>query len=152
MGRVGRTRTNGGKHRHACLTTVAGMAARGFYECEQPQGGGVFSGSFWWRKKAYEEGYNEDNDRIMHELVREGHFNKGQKFWFECGTDDEKDDRNNNGIIDSIDDTNDLIIELQKKGYIYNQDIVYYEINGGQHNQVTWSKAFPVFLKWLLGR
>ena len=111
---------------------------------------GVFSGSFWWRKKAYESGYVEDKDRIMHALVREGKFHEGQKFWFECGTDDEKDDRNHNGIIDSIDDTQDLMKELVKKGYIQNQDIQYYEINGGQHNQATWSKALPVFLKWIL--
>jgi enterochelin esterase-like enzyme len=111
---------------------------------------GVFSGSFWWRKKAYESGYVEDKDRIMHNLVRDGKFHEGQKFWFECGTDDEKDDRNHNGIIDSIDDTQDLIKELVKKGYRQNTDIQYYEVQGGQHNQATWSKALPVFLKWLL--
>ena len=27
------------------------------------------------------------------------------KFFFECGTEDETEDRNGNGIIDSIDDT-----------------------------------------------
>ncbi len=111
---------------------------------------GVFSGSFWWRSKAYEDGYDDHNDRIMHVLVRNKSANEGQKFWFECGTDDEKDDRNNNGIIDSIDDTLDLIKELEEKGYKKDKDIVYYEIKGGQHNQKTWSEAMPVFLKWLL--
>jgi predicted alpha/beta superfamily hydrolase len=110
---------------------------------------GVFSGSFWWRSKAYEDGYDDHNDRIMHVLVRNQSANEGQKFWFECGTDDEKDDRNGNGIIDSIDDTLDLIKELEAKGYKKEQDIVYYEVKGGQHNQKTWSEAMPVFLKWL---
>ncbi len=110
---------------------------------------GVFSGSFWWRKKAYEDGYDDHNDRIMHVLVRNRKFKEGQKFWFECGTNDEKDDRNGNGIIDSIDDTQDLILELQNKGYKINQDIIYYEIKNGEHNQKTWSEALPVFLKWL---
>jgi predicted alpha/beta superfamily hydrolase len=111
---------------------------------------GVFSGSFWWRSKAYEDGYDDHNDRIMHVLVRNKEANEGQKFWFECGTDDEKDDRNGNGIIDSIDDTQDLIKELEAKGYQQGKDISYYEIKDGQHNQKTWSEAMPVFLKWLL--
>ena len=111
---------------------------------------GVFSGSFWWRKKAYESGYDEDKDRIMHTLVREGKFHENQKFWFECGTEDEKEDRNKNGIIDSIDDTQDLIKELEKKGFVPNKDIQYVEVQGGQHNQATWSKIMPIFLKWLL--
>ncbi len=113
---------------------------------------GVFSGSFWWRKKAYEDGYDDYNDRIMHVLVRNGNYNVGQKFWLECGTNDEKDDRNNNGIIDSIDDTLDLIKELEAKGYKIGQDIEYVEIIDGEHNQKTWSEAMPLFLKWLVGK
>lgn len=111
---------------------------------------GVFSGSFWWRKKAYEDGYDDHNDRIMHVLVREKAKNEGQKFWFECGTNDEKDDRNGNGIIDSIDDTLDLIKELENKGYKNGIDITYYEVKDGEHNLKTWSEAMPAFLKWLL--
>ncbi|CAH0995040.1 putative protein YbbA [Emticicia aquatica] len=112
---------------------------------------GVFSGSFWWRKKAYEDGYDDHNDRIMHVLIRNGKFNVGQKFWFECGTNDETDDRNGNGIIDSIDDTLDLIKELENKGYRSKSDIEYVEMVGGEHNQKTWSEAMPIFLKWLVG-
>jgi enterochelin esterase-like enzyme len=110
---------------------------------------GVFSGSFWWRRKAYEDGYDDHNDRIMHVLVREKMKNEGQKFWFECGTNDEKDDRNGNGIIDSIDDTLDLIKELEAKGYKREIDVVYHEVKDGEHNQKTWSEAMPVFLTWL---
>jgi enterochelin esterase-like enzyme len=113
---------------------------------------GVFSGSFWWRKKAYEDGYDDHNDRIMHVLVRNGNYNYGQKFWLECGTNDEQDDRNKNGIIDSIDDTLDLIKELEAKGYKRGEDIEYVEIKGGEHNLKTWSEAMPIFLKWLVGK
>jgi len=42
----------------------------------------------------------------------------GLKFFFECGTADETEDRNGNGIIDSIDDTKDLISALINKGSI----------------------------------
>ncbi|MGV3657958.1 MAG: alpha/beta hydrolase, partial [Chitinophagaceae bacterium] len=78
---------------------------------------GVFSGSLWWRTRALDDGYNEDTDRIMHRQVREGSYNDGLKFYFTTGSQDETADRNNNGIIDSIDDTLGLIAELEEKGY-----------------------------------
>jgi enterochelin esterase-like enzyme len=112
---------------------------------------GVFSGSLWWRSKPYEGGYNEDTDRIMHNLVRAGNYKNNLQFWLQTGTEDEKEDRNNNGIIDAIDDTLDLIQELKNKGYQDSQ-IMYYEMEGGTHDQATWAKAMPVFLKWLFNQ
>ncbi|UFH51843.1 esterase family protein [Spirosoma sp. KNUC1025] len=109
---------------------------------------GVFSGSFWWRSKSTEAGYRDETDRIMHDLVRKGVYSPTLKFWFETGTNDEASDRNNNGVIDSIDDTLDLISELVKKGYQRERDIRYVEIIGGEHNQKTWSKIMPDFLTW----
>lgn len=107
---------------------------------------GVFSGSFWWRKKP-ENGSYQDSDRIMHALIDTEKYQKGLKFWFQAGTNDETADRNNNGIIDAIDDTLDIIKSLKKKGYSY-KDITYLEVEGGEHNFKTWSKVFPEFLKW----
>ena len=112
---------------------------------------GVFSGSFWWRQKSEEEGYTDENDRIMHNIIRSGTYKKGMKFWFEAGTNDETSDRNNNGIIDAIDDTLDLMKELEKKGYKQSQDVVYEEVKGGEHNVKTWSKILPNFLIWAFG-
>ena len=114
---------------------------------------GVFSGSFWWRSKSTEAGYRDETDRIMHDLVRKGSYKSNLKFWFETGTDDETSDRNNNGIIDAIDDTTDLIDELVKKGYTRRgsgqpSDICYVEIPGGQHNPDTWGRIMPDFLAW----
>ncbi|MEJ0055425.1 MAG: GNAT family N-acetyltransferase, partial [Bacteroidota bacterium] len=68
------------------------------------------------------------------------------KFWFQTGTQDENNDRNNNGVIDSIDDTMDLITELTRKGYRPFHDIQYLEIKDGRHNQETWAQAMPHFL------
>ena len=113
---------------------------------------GVFSGSFWWRQKSEEEGYTDENDRIIHNIVRNGVYKKGMKFWFEAGTNDEKSDRNNNGIIDAIDDTLDLLKELEKKGYQKETDLVYKEVEDGEHNQNTWKKILPTFLVWAFGR
>lgn len=112
---------------------------------------GAFSPSFWWRSKSYQDGYLDDNDRIMHQLVREGNYDSGLKFWFQAGTHDEKEDRNNNGIIDTIDDIMDIIHELRVKGYQKGLDIAYHEMPGGTHDVPTWSRALPVFLRWAFG-
>jgi enterochelin esterase-like enzyme len=108
---------------------------------------GIFSGSLWWRRKGYDEGYNEETDRIMHMQIRKGTFHPWLQFFIECGTLDETADRNNNGIIDAIDDALDLIIELKAKGYT-DKHIEYLELSDGKHDVDTWAKAFPDFLKW----
>jgi len=108
---------------------------------------GVFSGSFWWRQRALDDNYDE-SDRIMHQIIRRTTGRPILQFWFQTGTRDEEDDRDNDGIIDSIDDTLDLIAELERKGYIWGEDVVYQEVVDGEHNPKTWSKIFPVFLEW----
>lgn len=109
---------------------------------------GVFSGSFWWRSKGYSDGYDDESDRIMHRIVRSTDSKSHQKFWFQCGTEDEASDRNQNGIIDSIEDTLDLITELEKIGFERGKDICYVEVNGGKHNEETWAEILPDFLEW----
>jgi len=109
---------------------------------------GVFSGSLWWRLKDLQHGYVEETDRIMHKQVREGNFYPRLKFFFATGSLDEKMDRNSNGIIDSIDDTQDLINELEKKGYRVGADISYINYEDGKHDVKTWGRAMPAFLKW----
>jgi enterochelin esterase-like enzyme len=108
---------------------------------------GSFSGSFWWRNKSYKEGYDDTANRIMHNQIKKGQYHPRLKFFFECGALDETQDRNNNGIIDSIDDTLDLIKELKHKGYTDNA-IEYLELKEGRHDVATWANAFPFFLKW----
>lgn len=113
---------------------------------------GVFSGSFWWRKR--DPGsffYSDYRDRLMHLQVRRGKFKPGLKFWFQAGTRDEDNDRNKNGVIDSIDDTMDLITELTRKGYRPFHDIQYLEVKDGHHSTETWAQAMPHFLHWAFG-
>jgi hypothetical protein len=88
----------------------------------------------------------------MHNQIKDAQSKPGLKFWFQTGTKDENSDRNKNGVIDSIDDTLDLIAELTKKGYRPLHDIVYFEMKGGEHNQHTWAQAMPQFLKWAFGK
>lgn len=109
---------------------------------------GAFSGSFWWRDKSQEdEDFDENIHRIMHRQVREGEYCPWLQFFFEVGTQDETADRNNNGIIDAIDDTISLIDELKTKGYQDNA-IKYIELQDGKHDVPTWARAFPDFLRW----
>jgi enterochelin esterase-like enzyme len=110
---------------------------------------GVFSGALWWRSREVNP-KAPDADRIMHTIVQNSTKNEGQYFWFEAGTDDETDDRNNNGVIDAIDDTLDLMAILQEKGYS-DEDLRYIEIPNGRHDPQTWGVAMPDFLIWTFG-
>jgi esterase/lipase superfamily enzyme len=108
---------------------------------------GVFSGSLWWRSKSYKDGYDDNKHRIMHQQIKKGNYYPWLRFFFECGAMDEKADRNDNGIIDAIDDTLDLVEELKRKGYPENS-IEYLELEDGGHDVSTWARSFPCFLEW----
>ena len=109
---------------------------------------GVFSGALWWRSEAFHQD-NPDAHRIVHDMVAQSEKREGLRFWFQTGTLDETSDRNNNGIIDAIDDTLDLIACLREKQYA-EQDLTYVEIEDGEHNPQTWGKAILAFLLWAL--
>ncbi len=114
---------------------------------------GLFSGSFWWRTKDKSDPeYREHRDRIMEDKVRRGGYYPWLRFFFQCGTEDETEDRNGNGVIDSIDDTVDLIAALESKGYDPARDIFYREVAGGRHDVETWAKVLPEFLLWGWGK
>lgn len=110
---------------------------------------GVFSASLWWRSLDQEDPlYDDDKHRIMHQQIRNGSATPGLRFFFQCGALDEMKDRNQNGVIDSIDDTLDLIHELEAKGYKRGRDIIYLELPEGRHDVPTWGLAMPLFLQW----
>lgn len=114
---------------------------------------GVFSGALWWRSLSESDPiFSDEAHRIMHNNIRTGDYYPWLKFFFEAGTLDETADRNNNGIIDSIDDTLSLIDELVQKGYGRETDIRYIEVLNGKHDTATWGRAFPEFLKWGWGK
>lgn len=111
----------------------------------------VFSGALWWREKAIEDGYS-DADRIMHAQIRQSVKKPSLEFWFQTGTFDEEDDRDGDGVIDSIQDTLECISELEQKGYNWGTDIIYVEVKEGRHNHYTWSAVLPDFLLWAFGK
>lgn len=113
---------------------------------------GIFSGSLWWRSLDQDDpAYEDDKHRIMQQVVRTGNYKEGLRFFFQSGNMDETNDRNKNGIIDSIDDTLDLMAELGKKGYQKLKDIHYLEMPDGKHDIPTWGKAMKPFLLWAFG-
>ncbi|MFD2719997.1 alpha/beta hydrolase-fold protein [Hymenobacter monticola] len=112
---------------------------------------GVFSGSFWWRQRALGAGYTPA-DRIMHSLVRGGQLHPHHRFWLQTGTLDERGDRNENGVIDSIEDCLDLIEELRKTGLDLSQSLRYVQVEGGHHHPDTWGRVMPDFLTWAFGK
>jgi enterochelin esterase-like enzyme len=111
---------------------------------------GVFSGSFWWRTDDSSTEAKQSS-RIMHRRVRGSRRPPGLRAWFEVGRQDEKDDRDMNGVIDAIQDTRELIDALRQKGLHEGTDIQYLEIDGG-HNVETWSTVLPQFLVWAFGK
>jgi enterochelin esterase-like enzyme len=110
---------------------------------------GIFSGSLWWRKvDDRNKQYSDELHRIMHQQVKQGKYHPGLKFFFTTGSLDEVNDRNNNGVIDSIDDTMSLVADLEKLGYKIGEDIIYVNFEDGRHDIATWARAMPQFLKW----
>jgi iron(III)-enterobactin esterase len=108
---------------------------------------GVFSGSLWWRT-ADADTHARQESRIMHRRVRDTESPGYLRLWFQAGTDDEQDDRDNNGVIDAIQDTTELIDELARKGFRRGIEMVYTQVEGGEHNQATWGFILPYFLRW----
>lgn len=113
---------------------------------------GIFSGSLWWRSLDHKHNdYHDEIHRIMHQQIKKGKYQPGLKFFLTTGSFDETHDRNENGIIDSIDDTLGLIKDLEALGYQNRKDIVYINYEDGQHDIATWARAMPEFLKWAWG-
>lgn len=108
---------------------------------------GVFSGSFWWRA-AEDETRITPGKLITHEMVRSGQYHPGWRVWFEAGTRDERSDRDNNGVIDAIQDTVELIDALALLGYRRSVEIEYVEVVNGRHDWPTWAEVLPDFLQW----
>ena len=112
---------------------------------------GAFSGSFWWRQRAVGAGYTP-TDRIMHGLVRARRAHPSHRFWLQSGTLDERGDRNENGVIDSIEDCLDLIEELIRSGLDPQRSLRYVQVEGGHHHPDTWGRVMPDFLRWAFGQ
>lgn len=109
---------------------------------------GIFSGALWWRSRPFNK-KQPDANRILHNQVAEANSLPSVRYWFQAGTKDEDGDRNENGIIDAIDDTLQLMDFLRQKGQP-ESDLHYLEIPDGRHEPATWAVAMPDFFRWAL--
>ena len=132
---------------------------------------GAFSPSFWLAA-------DRDSDeaaqrtRLAQRMVDSGPKRNGLRFWFAAGTAEETNDRDHDGVIDVIDDLDDLVDGyrapdgfhergLRQLGYTVNMDdaahprttadVSVYLLPQGQHKQASWAKMLPPFLRWDYG-
>ena len=114
---------------------------------------GVFSGSFWWRDlDAANPAYTDAANRIMLKNIQLSKKRPHLKYWFYAGLQEEKVDRDKDGLIDVADDTKDLADIITKKNVCPPGDVVYVQSATGKHDYESWSAALPGFLIWAFGR
>lgn len=101
---------------------------------------GVFSGSFWWRDEATQT-------RQVPLMVHNTATAPALRVWLQAGTLDETSDRDRNGVIDAIQDTLDVLDALRARG-LPETDLAYVQVEGGRHDQATWARVLPDFLRW----
>lgn len=111
---------------------------------------GAFSGSFWWRTNDTDASARQSS-RIMHQRVRMTRGRPPLRFWFETGLQDETEDRDGDGVIDAIQDTEELVLALTAHGYKRGPDLVHLTVTG-RHDLPTWKRMLPEFLLWAFPR
>lgn len=114
---------------------------------------GVFSGSFWWRdKEATDSSYNDDKNRIIITEIRSSRKKPQLQYWFYAGDKEEEGDRDKDGIIDVVDDTQDLINLLKTKQVPGAAQATFIRSATSKHDYPSWSAALPGFLVWAFGK
>lgn len=121
---------------------------------------GAMSPSFWLAGDRSQAAAVQ-RSRLAQAMVDRGPKHEGLRFWFAAGTAEETNDRDHDGVIDVIDDLDDLVDGhrgegvqrrgLRQLGYTTagpGADVTVFLLPGGQHQQASWAKMLPVFLRW----
>ncbi|MGN2248354.1 alpha/beta hydrolase [Frateuria sp. GZRR35] len=121
---------------------------------------GAMSPSFWLAGDR-SDAATVQRTRLAQAMVDRGPRREGLKFWFAAGTVEETNDRDHDGVIDVIDDLQDLVDGyrgegvkhggLRQLGYATtapDADVTVFLLPGGHHQQASWAKMLPVFLRW----
>jgi S-formylglutathione hydrolase FrmB len=132
---------------------------------------GAFSPSFWLAADR-SDAQSVESSRLAQAMVDRAGQRKPLRFWFAVGGHEETNDRNHNGTIDAVEDLQDVINGfaapdgshrrgLRDLGYRIDTDhpdqpsqtdeVVYDLFPDGEHNQATWKRMLPVFLRWAYG-
>jgi len=127
---------------------------------------GAFSPSFWLAADRSSPSAIQ-RTRLAQSMVDATQPRPTVKFFFAVGGKEETSDRDGDGIVDAVDDTRDLVQGWQgegaslrglaQRGYSIDMDwadapahtdVAYVLVADGEHNQATWSRMFPLFLRW----
>ncbi|MBA2079896.1 alpha/beta hydrolase-fold protein [Rhodanobacter sp. PCA2] len=129
---------------------------------------GAFSPSFWLAADRSSDDAVE-RTRLAQRMVDRGPKRPQLRFWFAAGTAEETSDRDHDGVIDVIGDIRDLVDGyraadgfrlrgLRQLGCSVNPDyaahpgqradVAVYLLPGGRHEQASWAKMLPLFLRW----
>jgi enterochelin esterase-like enzyme len=132
---------------------------------------GAFSPSFWLAADR-SSAQAVESTRLAQAMVNQANQPKRVRFWFAVGGREETNDRNGNGVIDAVEDVQDLIDGyhaadgstlrgLRDLGYRIDMDgasptarsgdVAFYLLKDGEHNQATWKRMLPMFLRWAYG-
>ncbi|MCC8363671.1 DUF3372 domain-containing protein [Lysobacter sp. A6] len=102
---------------------------------------GAFSPSFWLA--------DANDRRIAQALVADNAPKRGLRAYFAVGTKEEEGDRDSDGMIDVIDDANELATLLRERA---GNEVEVVELDGGIHRQSSWAAMLPGFLEWGFGK
>ncbi len=130
---------------------------------------GAFSPSLWLSPQP-DRIDQIQNSRYGQQMIAAGAYHPGSRFFFAMGDAEETDDRDADGVIDVLDDTRDLIDGwresvdaeprakgLRQLGHSVNldhavkasrADAALFLLAGGKHEQASWAKMLPLFLRW----
>jgi enterochelin esterase-like enzyme len=128
---------------------------------------GAFSPSFWVSADRGSPAAIQ-RTRLAQRLVDSGQPRNGLQLFFAAGDREETDDRDHDGNIDVLDDLHDLIagehdgtavrtrglaqlgssINLDHAAHPDRANVAFYLLPGGEHNQASWARMLPVFLRW----
>lgn len=130
---------------------------------------GAFSPSFWLAADRSSAKAVEAT-RLAQAMVDRADGRKPLRFWLSVGGREETNDRNGDGVIDAVEDVQDLIDGvrlpdgrhlrgLRDLGYRvsgpdqtgHTADVTYRVWPDGEHNQATWKRMLPDFLIWAYG-
>lgn len=127
---------------------------------------GAFSPSFWPAADTTDDGTRQ-RTRMAQRMVDASTARVGARWFFAVGTDEESSDRDDDGINDAVDDTRDMIdgwqpdagglkglrqlgyrVNLDHAGGATRADAALYVLPGGRHEQASWARMLPQFLRW----
>ena len=132
---------------------------------------GAFSPSFWLAADRSSPAAIQ-RTRLAQAMVDHGQPRTGLRLFFSVGMAEETADRDGDGVIDAVEDVQQLVQGyrasggpsqrgLQQLGYRVEMDYAQHPssgadavlllVPGGKHNQAAWKQVLPVFLRWAFG-